>query len=422
MKKINVDGTDEFLYLETLPNKAKVYMFPMKERTHFTCFLGTYYGGEDTCFSVDGKEKVVPSGIAHFLEHKMFDQEINPSSFYAASGTDVNAQTTANYTGYYFSGNNHWHENLRFLLRWIKNFSITEDSVEKERGIILEEARMYEDNSNRLLYEKLNENVLQVHPLRQKVIGTKEDIQRITLEELKLCYESFYRPDNMFFILIGNFPMDESIAIMKEEWEDFQNPDTAVVKKTYQEVDEVAKKKEKIIMPIQEKKIGIAYKINKKLFRKLHLSSYELSYYLGLILAIGFGDTSDFYEDILKEQIVYSFQKRFYEIPSHFILEFLCRTKDEKRFYEELDGYLKKIVFTKEDFERTKKLWIATEVRALDSIQGMLYTILDDLLLEHQFHFEHIPDIKNLNYETLLKVFETISWEFSSIVEIENKK
>ena len=157
MKTINLDVINEKVYYEKLNNGLEIYVsYQKKFNNNFACFL-TKFGGLDIEFiPVNEKEMAkMPSGIAHFLEHKLFEQEKGPSvhEFYKKSGTYVNASTNYKTTRYLFSGPNNFKENLEFLLNFVQSPYFTDSNVEKEKGIILEEESMTKDNPNRLFFE-----------------------------------------------------------------------------------------------------------------------------------------------------------------------------------------------------------------------------------------------------------------------------
>ena len=131
MKKININNFNEKLYYEKLQNGFLVYMVPLKDKRSYKINLGIKYGNSYTDFEMDNKKYHTPSGVAHFLEHKLFEREngISPFEFYSKSGTSVNASTSILYTNYYCTGNNNFNENLEYLLNWIKEINITDENV-----------------------------------------------------------------------------------------------------------------------------------------------------------------------------------------------------------------------------------------------------------------------------------------------------
>lgn len=419
MQEININNFEEKLYYEKLFNGLEVFMVPMLQKQNYFCMFGTKYGGRNLKFKVGNKEIEVPSGIAHFLEHKLFErEESNPFEFYGKSGTDVNASTTSECTNYYFFGNNNFLDNLKYLLNWITKLEIDDEKVKKEQGIILEEASMYKDRPERILYERILANVYQKDTRRKKVIGTDSDIVRITKEDLEICYKSFYRPDNMYLIIVGNINPIDTIKLIKEELKDFNNPDEVVSVIEEKEPDKVYKEYEEIFMDIETPKIGISYKINKNKFKKLNIDKYNLDYYLQMLMTLGFGTSSDFKEKLLNEGLFTSLTYQITDSSTHYLIDFYATTDKKDELIKRIDDYIKNIDIKYDDFMRLKKTWIASEVRMIDSINATLYNILDDILDYEEFKNEKIQDMKNLDFDKLKEVKESLDFKNKAVVAI----
>ena len=204
MKEIKLKGLDLTSYVETLDNGLEVIYVPFKDKKNYFVSYATRYGSETTTFIPAGsKEEIkVPDGIAHFLEHKMFEQEdgVDPFSYFSESGTGANASTSFDNTQYIFYGTKNFEDNLRFLLKYVNEPYYTDENVEKEKGIIAEELKMYEDMPDWQCETKLREAVYKVHPRRVDIGGTVEEIMKITKEDLYTCYNNFYSPNNMFLL------------------------------------------------------------------------------------------------------------------------------------------------------------------------------------------------------------------------------
>ena len=204
----------ESLYRETLSNGLEVMVVP---RTNFAknyAVFATCYGGMDMRFSVDGEWKDTPAGIAHYLEHKMFDtEEGNALQRLAQNGAEPNAFTGNGITAYYFDSTEHFMENLEILLSFVSVPYFTEESVEKERGIISQEIRMIEDNPDWQVYMDLMQCLYENAPVRVPVAGTVESIAEITAETLYDCHKAFYAPGNMVLCVVGDVEAEEVIAL-----------------------------------------------------------------------------------------------------------------------------------------------------------------------------------------------------------------
>ena len=227
MKKINLKDLDLCCYTETLSNGLDVIFVPFSDKANYFMSYATRFGSEITNFVPIGEKKAVkvPDGIAHFLEHKMFEQEdgVDPFAFFSQSGTGANASTTYNSTQYICYGTKNFIDNLRFLIHYVNSPYYTSENVEKEKGIIAEELKMYADLPDVQIETRLRENIYHVHPRRIDIGGTEEEIYKITKEDLYLCYHNFYNPNNMFLLIAGNFPVKEAMDVIHEELDQREN-------------------------------------------------------------------------------------------------------------------------------------------------------------------------------------------------------
>lgn len=195
----------ERLYHKVLPNGLNVFVCPKPEHAKSYAFFATNYGGMDTRFCLDGQWHDTPAGVAHFLEHKMFDtQDGNALQDLASNGASPNAFTGNDMTGYYFDCTEKFEENLRILLSFVSVPWFTPESVDKEQGIIGQEIRMVEDNPDWQVFMNLVRGLYQHHPIRTSVAGTVESISRITDQTLYACHRAFYTPENMVLCVAGN--------------------------------------------------------------------------------------------------------------------------------------------------------------------------------------------------------------------------
>ena len=178
-----------------LPNGLQICVVPKPEHAKKYAFFATRYGGMDTRFCLDGKWLDTPAGIAHYLEHKMFDtKEGNALQELAKNGAEPNAFTSNAMTGYYFDSTEHFEENLEILLSFVSIPYFTEESVAKEQGIIGQEIRMIEDNPDWQLYTRMMQALYQKSTARTSIAGTVESISHITAETLYDCHKAFYNP------------------------------------------------------------------------------------------------------------------------------------------------------------------------------------------------------------------------------------
>ena len=205
MKQSFYERIGESVHREVLPNGLQVCVVPKPEFAKSYAFFATRYGGMDTRFCLDGKWLDTPAGIAHYLEHKMFDtKEGNALQELAKNGAEPNAFTSNAMTGYYFDSTDHFEENLEILLSFVSIPYFTEESVAKEQGIIGQEIRMIEDNPDWQIYTRMLECLYSSSPARTSIAGTVESISHITAETLYDCHKAFYTPSNMILTVVGD--------------------------------------------------------------------------------------------------------------------------------------------------------------------------------------------------------------------------
>lgn len=204
MKELEFPRLGERCYYETLANGLTVYVLPKSGFSKSFALCAVRYGGVDERFCAGGRWRQTPAGVAHFLEHKMFDMpEGSALQELSARGASANAFTSGDVTGYYFSCTDRFCENLSTLLRLVTTPFFTEESVARERGIIGQEIRMIEDQPDWQLYHNLMGALYANHPIRGTVAGTVESIAEITPEILERCHRTFYHPANMVLCVMG---------------------------------------------------------------------------------------------------------------------------------------------------------------------------------------------------------------------------
>ncbi len=207
----------ETVYWETLPNGLTVAVVPRPGFSKKICYFVTDYGAIHTQFMHDGENVIAPAGVAHYLEHKMFDMpDGEVSSRFASLGADVNAFTSYDMTAYYFSCTGHFEEALRLLLSFVSTPYFTKESVQKEQGIISQEIEMNADTPETVVFERLMACMYKNHPINTPILGTRESISQITPEILNACHQAFYTPENMLLCVVGDVDPERVCAIAQE--------------------------------------------------------------------------------------------------------------------------------------------------------------------------------------------------------------
>ena len=207
----------ERVFSARLDNGLTVYVDVKPDFQKSYAFFATDYGGMDMKFQLDGQWHDTPAGVAHFLEHKTFDtKDGNALQDLAANGASPNAFTNSAITGYYFESTEKFYENLNILLSFVSQPYYTQESVDKEQGIIGQEIRMIEDDPEYQVYYAMLEGLYAHHPIRTSVAGTIESISRITAGTLNLCHSAFYNPGNMVLCVAGNVDPEKVLEMARE--------------------------------------------------------------------------------------------------------------------------------------------------------------------------------------------------------------
>ena len=421
--KVRLNKLDYDLYKEELDNGLVVYFVPMENKNNYYISFATRYGSEVSEFIPVGEKEYVsvPDGVAHFLEHKMFEQEsgIDPFTFFSESGTDSNAATSYDSTQYICLGNKNFYDNLSFLLQFVSNPFFTEENVDKEKGIIAEELNMYKDIPEYQIETKLRENIYKNNPRRIDIGGTVESINKITKEDLFLCYNNFYSPNNMFLIIVGNFNKDKALEIINKEIGNISNKGKVKIKDV-KEPDKVNKNYEEIINnSITIPKVEVGLKIN---YSKFKFDEKMLDLYFKMITTIKFGSSSVFREILRDNNICNSVYSEWETSLKHKVFYLMGNCIDPDKFIDEVKKEFNNDTINEDDFKRIKKVWIANIVRNYDEVEGCLDSLYDDIIRYGDIIDDKIQLIKKLKYKDLVSIYKRIDFKNISIVKMKGKE
>ena len=225
MERRVFDRLGETVWHTVLPNGLHIYVDAKPGFQKSYAFFATNYGGMDTRFCLDGQWLDTPAGVAHYLEHKTFDTEDgNAMKDLAANGASPNAFTSTSLTGYYFDSTEKFEENLRILLSFVSVPYYTQESVDKEQGIIGQEIRMGEDEPDNRVFYGMLEGLYAHSPIKDDIAGTVESISHITADTLYLCHRAFYDPGNMVLCVAGDVDPERIAAIAREVLPEMGHP------------------------------------------------------------------------------------------------------------------------------------------------------------------------------------------------------
>ena len=422
MKKHNIKFFDEEVYEDQLENGLKIFIVPNNRVEDIFVTYTVKYGGCNFPFLIDKKMQKLPSGIAHFLEHKMFEQKnrIEPFTFYSKTGTYCNASTNYYNTSYVFAGNNNFEENLKYLLDFIQDPYFTDENVEKEKGIISQEIKMYDDIPDRLIYERCIYNLLTNHPIRYGIGGKIKDITKITKEDLEKAYKVFYQPSNSFITITGNADPEKSINIIKENQKNKRIPKYEIKLKKVKEENEVLKKAEIIYKDITIPYINYGIKIPLKTLNKI--DKQKLNMYISTIFNILFDTTSSFYEEMKDKNIIDTpIEIESIDTDDHKIYMLLFKSNHYELVIKEIEKVLKNIKITEEDLERKKKVYISSLLYTLYHISMTNKLIVNNIILYGYLNTDVYNLINSLNIEELNSVIKNLQLDYSSTCIIKNE-
>lgn len=261
LKKRYYPKIAEEVYLATLDNGMSLSIIKKKGFIEKAAFLSTNFGALDNRFYIDGKLQTYPAGIAHFLEHKLFedDQGRDVTLDFVKLGADVNAFTTLDRTTYYFSTIDHFEESLELLLKFTSEFTSSEDTVNHGKRIIEQEINMYQDDPDYRVYLGCLQSLYPNTILGQDIAGSIDSIKKITAKDLKNNFDYFYRPENCHLVLIGNFDIEQIYRFVKETRSEF-TISHKTVEKEKQPIEENIQKLDSLQMDISISKLAIGFK------------------------------------------------------------------------------------------------------------------------------------------------------------------
>ena len=425
MKKITINQTNEILYYEKLNNGLEVYIVPNKNQKNFYITYNTKFGSINTEFktSTDKSFKKVPNGIAHYLEHLMFNMENGTAfDFYSKLGSSINAFTTYNLTCYEVYSSTYFKENLNYLLEYVETPYFTNELVNNERGIITEEIKMYDNNPNTELTYSSYKNIFINDKRKNLISGTVEDIKKITKENLLDCYNTFYNPNNMFIVITGNVNPEEAIAIIEKRENERPIKNINIIKKEITEPKKVNKKYEEIKMNVETNKVNISYKIPKKQFNKLNVTSIDLNIYISIIFNLLFGSTRIIKEKLISSKIIQNginINKTFTK--DYIIVSLTTETDYVDTFIKLVQEALDNIKIDSCDLDRKLKVYKSNYILHFDEIELVNNNIQDNIIEYNKFINDYMDIYDNINIDILNKVIDTLKTKEESILVIKPK-
>ncbi len=419
MKQMKMNNLDLELFYEKLENGLEVYMIPKKGCKNTYVTYSTKYGSRDCEFVPIGSKsmKKTPGGVAHFLEHKMFEQEdgTDPFVFFSERGADANANTNYTKTTYLYSGTKFFEENLKYLLQYVESPFFTDDNVKKEKGIIEQEIMMYEDSPFTKAYEGVLYNLFVEDPIKYPIIGTVKSVRSITKQDLYDCYQTFYHPSNMFVVITGKVDPYEAIKIIQEvESKRSIQKLEKVEKKVIKEPQRVAKEYEEAKMNVMIPKLTIGYKIPLSPFLKM--SKRKILHYLMMLFSIKLGPVSLFQEHVKKEGLMTTdFSFDYIETEDYFVVMLIAETNYPDKLAQLIKQELSNLDLSESDLNRKKKSVISSFLFMSDNIYQLNEKAMNNVIQYGTVNCDDYDEIVSLNIKEYQKMIPNIHLENQSI-------
>lgn len=419
MDKIYNDTIKETLYKEILDNGLKVYMMPRQNYNRQYAIFATNYGSIDNSF-IDpetGNTVTVPDGIAHFLEHKLFEgEEENTFSQFARLGTSTNAFTNFTTTAYLFSGTGNFQQSLVNLLDFVQNPYFTDENVEKEKGIITQEIRMYEDDPNYQAFFNLLQGLYHYHPVRIDIGGTVESIKKITREDLYLCYNTFYHPGNMILFLVGDFDPEETINLVKENQARKDFPEWKGIKRVFpDEPPAIKDNKIEKQMDVNQPLLMLGFKERELDKTERELVKQEIG--TDMLLELITGKGTELYQSLYEDGLVDDdFDQHYTRERGYGYAIMGGKTKDPEKLYDRLLAGIKKAKgnLKEEDFSRVCKKYVGDYIESFNSFEIIAHEFVD-YFFKGINYFEVIKIIQEIDLAYLAERFDQLFKEKSAV-------
>lgn len=298
------------------PSGLTVYFMKKQEKAKKAAMISAKFGSINYTFTApDGREVTVPNGTAHFLEHKLFEGEQgNAFDFYAKTGAKANAYTSNDKTAYYFVCSDKFEENLDVLLSFVTHPYLTKENVEKEKGIIAQEIKMYEDEPGWQGYFTMVQGLYQEHPIRRDIAGTVEDIFSLTPEILMDCYNTYYHPGNLVMAVVGDVSREAVFAAIDRYF-----PGTSGSKMGPMPIHEPEQAGERYVekaMLVSRPIFHLGFKDNDTDISGFALSQKEME--VEILLEYLFGKSSPFYQELYGAGVINSEFDCWYDLSDYF--------------------------------------------------------------------------------------------------------
>ncbi len=424
MKIIESSKIKEKAYIEKLENGMEIIIIPKKNAIKKYIIWGTHFGSIDNHFIMPktGEEVYIPDGVAHFLEHKMFEQPNGTNSLdtLMALGIDANAYTTNDHTAYLFECTDNFYDGLDELMDYVQHPYFTDENVEKEKGIIGQEIGMYDDDPGWRLYMNAMDCMYKENPIKIDIAGTVESIRKITPDVLYKCYNTFYNPSNMTMVVCGDFEPEKLLEEIKKRLVPKENQ--GEIKRIYaKEAKEINKKEKEVSMELSNPLFLIGYKDNIENKENLVKKHIAIEILLNMII----GKSSELYKKLYEENVLLSEPNFDYEFSNEYAhVTISGQSKNPRKVYEEVTKQVRDYTengLNEEHFNRIKKKVYGDYAIEYNSVADIARMFLADKMKGIN-SFDYIEEFNTVTKEYTESILKEVFDDKNEILSIVNPK
>lgn len=415
-KEFYIDLADEKFYENTFENGLKCFVFPKKNFFEKQVTFAVNYGSVDNIFYEDNKIKEEPRGIAHFIEHKLFEQEdYNVFEEFSKNGATSNAFTNFNTTAYYFNCTENFKKNCGILFDFVSKPLFTEENVKKEKDIISQEIKMYDDDPDWKIYFNMLKNMYFEHNIKNDIAGTVDSIKNITHKVLYENYNNFYNYENSVIVCAGDFDRKELYSSILENLK-LNEKDNNVKKILFNEKDEIANGFIAEKMNIERTMFNFGIK---DVFKKFSISDRILS--VKILLDIICGESSELYERLYEKRLIDKSFSYAYTCGRDYGFAIISGFSESSEIVGEflLDEVvkLKKSGIDKKLFELIKNKHIGRFIQGFNSIDGIVSAQVD-FFTKNITLFDYCESLKNISIDDVEKTLYELFCENNIVLSL----
>lgn len=420
MNKVVSDRYQECYYEETLPNGLKVVVWHKPGYEKSFAMMSTPMGAFDIS-QIDSKGNTYqyPPGIAHFLEHKLFENENRDvMEDFSKMGASVNAATTYDLTTYYFQTSTDLYEPLNLLLDFTQSLDITKESVEKEKGIINQELSMYDQMSDFKLVKETFAALFHDHPMKYDIGGTTESVNSTTLEQLEACYKYNYHPSTMICMIVTGKEPQEVLKAVRENQSKKRFPSiNSIHRRKCREQQEVVKKHVQFEMDVTTPKVNIAFKLN-GIKNQIERNKMEIG--IRYLMDSIFTTMNEDYQEWLDKEIIndfFGYECDFGEDYGYLMIYTETNKIDE--FKDMIFTNLNKMMnesYKQETFNQLKKRYFGENIKELNDFEAISFAFIRNYFNKTNF-FDVLEIIDSFGMNDIEKIKKSLNFDHYSVIE-----